>query len=313
MLSALAPMLNKARRGRYAVGAFNINNLEIAQAVVRAADALRAPVVLQTSEGAIDYAGMDELAAIAWIAAEKTRVPVVFHLDHGKDPALVERAIRSGFYTSVMIDGSAHPYKENVRITKKIVALAHRRGISVEAELGAIAGIEDFVSVAERDAHLTDPAQAGRFVAETRCDALAVAIGTAHGVYKFKGAPHLDIPRLRKIAAAARLPLVLHGASGVAAKLRAALKDHCDDLKDCNRVKDARGVSDALIRAAVRAGICKINIDSDLRLAFTGAVRRALFADVKTVDPRKIIGPARDAVQQVVMEKMKLFGCVRKA
>ncbi len=313
MLSALAPVLKKARRGRYAVGAFNINDLEIAQGIMAAAERLKAPVILQTSEGAIDYAGMDYLAAIAWIAAEKTRVPVVFHLDHGKDPSLVERAVKSGLYTSVMIDGSARPYEENVRITKRIVAMARRRGVSVEAELGAIAGIEDFVSVAERDAHLTDPAEAARFVAATGCDALAVAVGTAHGVYKFKGTPTLDIPRLRHIAAAARLPLVLHGASGIDPKVRARLRDHCDDLHDCNRVKDARGVPDALIRAAVRAGVCKINIDSDLRMAFTEAVRRALLTDVRTVDPRKILGPARDAVTGTVAGKMRLFGCAGKA
>ncbi|TAK05271.1 class II fructose-1,6-bisphosphate aldolase [Patescibacteria group bacterium] len=312
MLTALAPVLQKAHRGRYAVGAFNINNLELAQGIMAAAEKLRAPVILQTSEGAIDYAGMEYLAAIAWVAAERVKTPVVFHLDHGKNPSLVERAIKSGFYTSVMIDGSHHPYKENVRVTKKIVAMAHRRGVSVEAELGAIAGIEDFVSVAERDARLTNPEEARRFVRETGCDALAVAIGTAHGVFKFKGAPKLDIPRLRKIKAATKLPLVLHGASGVDPKLRAALKDHCDDLHDCNRVKDARGVSDALIRQAVRAGINKINIDSDLRLAFTAAVRSALMKDVKTVDPRKVVGPARDAVTDVVMGKMTLFGCARK-
>lgn len=312
MLSALASVLQKAHRGRYAVGAFNINNLELAQGVMAAAEKLRAPVILQTSEGAVAYAGMEYLAAIAWVAAEQVKTPVVFHLDHGKDPALVERAVKSGFYTSVMIDGSHLPYKENVRITKKIVAMAHRRGVSVEAELGAIAGIEDFVSVAARDAHFTNPEEARRFVRDTGCDALAVAIGTAHGVFKFKGVPHLDIPRLRKIKAATKLPLVLHGASGVDSKLRAALKDHCDDLHDCNRVKDARGVSDALIRQAVRAGINKINIDSDLRLAFTAAVRSALVKDAKTVDPRKIVGPARDAVAEVAMGKMKLFGCAGK-
>lgn len=313
MLVSLKSILAKAHRGRYAVGAFNVNNLELAQGIMAAADRMRSPVILQSSEGAIAYAGMDYLAAIASVAAERTRVPVVFHLDHGKDPALVEQGIKSGFYTSVMIDGSHLPYKENVRLTKRIVALAHRRGVSVEAELGAIAGIEDFVSVAARDAHFTNPEEAGRFVAETGCDALAVAVGTAHGVFKFKGTPRLDIARLRKIKAAARLPLVLHGASGVDPKLRRSLRDHCDDLHDCNRVKDARGVSDALIRSAVRAGINKINIDSDLRLAFTAAVRRALVSDARTVDPRKIVGPARDAVAAVVAGKMKLFGCAGKA
>lgn len=308
MMTALAHVIGRAHHGKYAVGAFNINNLEMVLGIMDGARAAKAPVILQTSEGAISYAGMEYLAAIAWTAAAGTKQPVVFHLDHGKDPALVERAVKSGLYTSVMFDGSHLPYKENVRVTKKIVALAHRRGVSVEAELGAIAGIEDFVSVAERDAHLTDPAEARKFVADTKCDALAVAIGTAHGVYKFKGEPRLDIARLKKIKAAARCPLVLHGASGVNPELRATFADHCDDLHDCNRVKDARGVSDSLIRQAVAAGINKINIDSDLRLAFTGAVRAALLKDTKTVDPRKVVGPARAAIAAVVEKKCRLFG-----
>lgn len=312
MLVSLKKILDKAHRGAYAVGAFNINNLEMALGIMDGAEKAKAPVILQTSEGAIEYAGMEFLAAIAWTAAEKTRLPVVFHLDHGKDAGLVERAVKSGLYTSVMIDGSHLPYKENVRVTKKIVALAHARGVSVEAELGAIAGIEDFVSVAERDAHLTDADEAKRFVAETKCDALAVAIGTAHGVYKFKGEPTLDIARLKKVKAATKHPLVLHGASGIGATERAAFADHCDDLHDCNRVKDARGVSDALIRDAVKNGINKINIDSDLRLAFTGAVRSALLKDTKTVDPRKVVGPARAAIAAVVEKKCRLFGAANR-
>src|SRR3989338_3820853 len=307
MLVTLKTILSKAHRRGYAVGAFNINNLEICQAVMIAAEKMRSPVVLQTSEGAIDYAGMDYLAAIARLAAEKARISVVFHLDHGKDPKLVERAIKSGFYTSVMIDGSSHPYKENVRITKKIVAMAHRRGISVEAELGAIAGIEDFVSVSERDARFTNPEEAGRFVRETGCDALAVAIGTAHGAFKFKGEPKLDIVRLKKIKAAARLPLVLHGASGVPADIkRICAKYGC-------KIAEARGVSDSLISAAVRGGINKINIDTDLRLAFTAGVRHALAKHPEGIDPRKVLGPAKELIQQVVMQKMKLFGCAGKA
>lgn len=307
MLVTLKPILTKAHNRGYAVGAFNINNLEICQAIVAAAEKVRSPVILQTSEGAIEYAGMDYLAAIARLAASKARVPVVFHLDHGKDPRLVERAIKSGFYTSVMIDGSSHPYKENVRITKKIVSMAHHRGISVEAELGAIAGIEDFVSVSERDARFTNPEEAGRFVRETGCDALAVAIGTAHGAFKFKGESKLDIARLKKIKAAARLPLVLHGASGVPADIKKLCAKY-----GC-KISEARGVSDALIRAAVRNGINKVNIDTDLRIAFTAGVRHALAKHPEGIDPRKILGPAKDLIQQVVMQKMKLLGCAGKA
>lgn len=312
MLTTLASVLARARRGTYAVGAFNINNLETVLGVMAAAAQQRAPVILQTSEGAISYAGMEYLGALAHTAAAQTSLPVVFHLDHGKDPAVVEKAIRSGLYTSVMIDGSHLPYKENVRVTKNIVSLARKKGISVEAELGAIAGIEDFVSVAERDAHLTNPAEAARFVAETGCDALAVAIGTAHGVFKFAGEPTLDIVRLQQIRQVVPVPLVLHGASGIDAELRRELTDHCDDLRDCNRIKDARGVSDALIKRAVAAGINKINIDSDLRLAFTAAVRRSLISDTKTVDPRKIVGPAIREMQSVVERKMRLFGSAGK-
>ncbi|TAL19394.1 class II fructose-1,6-bisphosphate aldolase [Patescibacteria group bacterium] len=307
MLVTLKSVLSKAHRGNYAVGAFNINNLEICQAVMAAAERVRAPVILQTSEGAIDYAGMDYLAAIARLAAAKTRLPVVFHLDHGKNPALVERAIKSGYYTSVMIDGSARSYKENVRITKKIVAMAHRRGISVEAELGAIAGIEDFVSVSEREARLTNPVEAAKFVRETGCDALAVAIGTSHGAFKFKGEPKLDIVRLKKIKKLTKKPLVLHGASGVPADIKRLA------LKYGGRLKEARGVSDALNRTAVRGGINKVNIDTDLRLAFTAGVRRALAEHPEVIDPRKILGPAKNFITQVVARKMRLLGSAGKA
>lgn len=316
MLTTLKPILTKAHRGHYAVGAFNINNLEMLRAILDAALASKSPVIVQTSEGAIDYAGMDELGGMVHGAAKDVRyrkIPIVFHLDHGKDSALVERAVRSGWYTSVMIDGSSHPYRENVRITKRIVALAHARGISVEAELGSIAGIEDLVSVADRDAKLTNPDEAGRFVRDTKCDALAVAIGTSHGAFKFKGTPHLDISRLRRIKSAANIPLVLHGASGVPHHAVVDLKKACTILGDCDRLVDARGVPDGIIRQAVRAGINKVNIDSDLRLAFTSALRQTIFREKHTIDPRKLLGPSRDEMQKVVMQKMKLLGCAGRA
>lgn len=312
MLTTLKPILAKAHRGQYAVGAFNINNLEALRAILDAAVVSRAPVIVQTSEGAIEYAGMDELGGMVYGAVKDVhyaRVPIVFHLDHGKDPALVERAIRSGWYTSVMIDGSAHPYRENVRITKKIVALAHARGISVEAELGSIAGIEDLVSVKERDAKLTNPVQARRFVRDTKCDALAVAIGTSHGAFKFKSTPHLDIARLQRIRSSADIPLVLHGASGVPHHAVASLKTSCTILGDCDRLPDARGVPDGIIHQAVRAGINKVNIDTDLRIAFTDALRRTLLVERHTIDPRKLLSPSRAEMQKVVTQKMKLLGC----
>lgn len=308
MLTTLVPILKKARRGNYAVGAFNINDLEILQAIMDAATAERAPVIVQTSEGAIEYAGMEELATLARIEAKKVRVPVVMHLDHGKNADLVRRAIKSGLYTSVMYDGSSLPFKDNVRTTKEIVKMAHARGVSVEAELGAIAGIEDFVSVKERDAHFTDPKQAAEFVRSTGCDALAVAIGTSHGAFKFKSAARLDIARLKKIGrAVGSMPLVLHGASGIPTKL----KRHC--LRLGCKIPAARGVSDSLIRRAVAAGINKVNIDTDLRIAFTVGVRAKLASDPSTIDPRKILGEAKKVITAVVRDKMKLLGCSGKA
>lgn len=313
MLTTLKKVIDKANKGGYAVPAFNINNLEIALSVKEAAEANKSPIVLQTSEGAIEYAGMEYLAAIARTVAITSRVPVVFHLDHGKNVALVELAIKSGFYTSVMIDASANPFKENVRITKKIVAMAHSRGISVEAELGAIAGIEDFVSVEERDAHLTNPEDAVKFVKLTGCDALAIAIGTAHGAFKFKGETVLDIARLKKIKMLTRMPLVLHGASGIKPELVGLLHEKCALLGDCDRLKGAHGVSDTMIRQAVRGGINKVNIDTDLRIAFTEGVRAALLSNGKVIDPREVLKPARDMMRQVAVEKIRLLGSKGKA
>ena len=305
MLTSLTPVLKKANKKRYAVGAFNINNLEILQGIMAAANALKSPVILSTSEGAIDYAGMEELAALAHLAAKRSKQPVVFHLDHGKNEKLVIKAIKSGLYTSVMYDGSTLPFKENIRRTKKIVRLAHARGISVEAELGAIAGIEDFVSVQEQDAHLTDPDQALEFVQKTGCDALAVAIGTSHGAYKFKGASKLDFKRLEQIKNLVNIPLVLHGASGIPANIkRQCTKYGC-------KIDKARGVSNAHVKKAIALGINKVNIDSDLRLAFDAGVRKFLHHNPEVIDPRKILTPARDLITQVVTQKIKLFGSGR--
>lgn len=304
--------MQKAHKGGYAVGAFNVNNLEILDAVIRATEKMRSPVIVQTSEGGVHYAGMGEVVALMRLKAKSAKAPVAVHLDHGKNVALVKKAIVSG-YTSVMIDGSHLPFSKNVSVTKDIVRRAHARKISVEAELGAIAGIEDFVSVAERDAHLTNPEQAVDFVQKTNCDALAIAVGTAHGAYKFKSAPRLDIERIRKIKKLTRLPLVLHGASGISPELLSRMHKHCSVFGDCARLEGARGVSDRMIRAAIKAGINKINIDSDLRIAFTAAVREKLLLDKKTFDPRTILGYARDLMQKVVEEKMKLFGSAGKA
>jgi fructose-bisphosphate aldolase class II len=303
MLINLKTILQKATRGHYAVGAFNVNNLEIIQAVMDAAEAEHAPVVLQTSEGAIDYAGMDELAALVHLAARKSKRPVVFHLDHGKNEELVVRAIESGLYTSVMYDGSSHPFEENVRRTKSMVKLAHARNISVEAELGAIAGMEDFVSVSERDAHLTNPAQAIEFVRRTKCDALAVAVGTSHGAYKFKTASQLDFARLKAIAEAVEVPLVLHGASSVPMWV----KKMCTQF-GCE-ISQAKGVSEAHIRKAISLGVRKVNVDTDLRIAFDAGIRKFLKKKPQVIDPREILKPAKELITKVVRQKMRLLGC----
>jgi fructose-bisphosphate aldolase class II len=306
-------VLKKADKGGYAVGAFNINNLEILRAVVDTAVEERSPVIVQTSEGAIAYAGMDYLVALMRVAA-KAPVPVVMHLDHGKDLDVVRKAINAG-YTSVMYDGSTLPYKENVRNTKKVVGWAKKHGVSVEAEIGAISGIEDLVNVSEREAAFTDPDEARRFAADTGCDALAVSIGTAHGAMKSKaqGAIALDIDRLKKIDAAVKVPLVLHGASGVNQTLIVEAKKYCASYEDCQRLSGAKGIPDEEIERAIKAGIRKINIDSDLRIAFTAGIRDALMEDKTAIDPRKHMKIPMRLMADVVRHKMRLFGSAGKA
>jgi len=312
MIADPRPLLRKALRNRYAVGAFNVNNLELLQGIIAAAEAQRAPVILQTSEGAIEYAGMDMLVAMIRTAAARTKVPVVLHLDHGKDLKIVKQAIASG-YTSVMYDGSSLPYAENVRNTTRIVKLAHTKGVAVEAELGAITGVEDLVSVSEREAAFTSPEQALDFVERTGCDSLAVSIGTAHGARKAKGDPQLDIARLRRIhALVPTTPLVLHGASSVPEELVGETQMYCSLLGDCQRLEGAQGIPDKQTRAAIQFGIAKINTDTDLRIAFTAAVREVLVEDKTVYDPRKLLGPAREKVQKVVEQRIRVFGSARK-
>ena len=302
MLTTLTSILKKANKDGYAVGAFNINNLEMPQAIMSAAEQEKSPVIISTSEGAIKYAGMAELGTLVHLAASRSKRPVVFHLDHGKNYDLVVDAIKSGLYTSVMFDGSALPYKENVKVTKKIVAMAHRHGISVEAELGAIAGIEDFVSVEEKDAHLTDPEQTLDFITRTGCDALAVAVGTSHGAYKFDGDSQLDFKRLKQIKQLVKIPLVLHGASGIPADI----KKQC--IKYGCKIEKAKGVSDGHIKKAVGLGVNKINIDSDLRIAFDAGVRKFLHDKPEVFDPRKILTPAKELITKVVRQKIRMMG-----
>ncbi len=305
MLVSAYSLLKKARANHYAVPALNVNNLETLKAVMQAAEEMRSPVIVQTTEGAIAYAGMENLVAMVHIAA-KTKLPIVLHLDHGKDLKIIRQAIHAG-YTSVMFDGSLLPYAENVRHTRKVVEWAHARNVSVEAELGAIKGIEDFVSVEAKDAALTNPEQAAAFVKETGCDTLAVAIGTAHGAYKFRGKTHLDIERLKKIAKLVPNPIVLHGASGVLEDV-VAMAEHYGA-----KLGEARGVMDADIKQAIKNGVAKINIDTDLRLAFTAGIREAVANMPKVIDPRKLMEPATILMAEVAKRKMRIFGSAGKA
>lgn len=305
MLVSSGSLLKKARAGKYAVPAFNINDLEMLKAVIQAAVLERSPIIVQTSEGAIEYAGMDYLLAMVSVAA-KSKIPVVMHLDHGKNLKTIKLAIESG-YTSVMFDGSALPYLENVRDTKQVVKWAKAKRVSVEAELGSIKGIEDLINVRERDAVLTNPEQAAQFVKQTGCDALAVAIGTAHGAYKFKGITHLDLERLKDISKRVKLPLVLHGASGVMENVVELAEKYGAKLGE------ARGVLDEDIKKAIPLGIAKINIDTDLRLAFTAGVREALHDLPTVIDPRKLLEPASLLMTEVARYKIRLFGSHGKA
>lgn len=302
-------MFQKAYAGKYAVGAFNVNNMEIVQGIVEAAKAEKAPLILQVSAGARKYASQVYLKHLVSAAVEDApEIPIALHLDHGDSFEICKECIDSGF-TSVMIDASKHPLKENIRITKQVVEYAHARGVVVEAELGKLAGIEDAVHVSDRDATFTDPEEAVRFVAETGCDSLAIAIGTSHGAYKFKGDPQLDFARLEIITKKLTgFPLVLHGASTVVPEFVAL----------CNQyggaIPGAKGVPEEMLARAAQFGVCKINIDTDLRLAMTGTIRKVLQENPGDFDPRKYLAPARTAIQEMVTHKMRnVLGCSGKA
>ncbi|MBD3348606.1 MAG: class II fructose-1,6-bisphosphate aldolase [Candidatus Eisenbacteria bacterium] len=299
-------LLVTARTQGYAVGAFNTSNLEITQAVFEAAAELHSPVMLTTSQSAIKYAGFENLRAMVENVSDATGVPAALHLDHGTDLDVIERCIEGG-WTSVMIDGSHHPLEKNIEVTRRVVEMAHPENISVEAELGRLVGVEDEISVEEGDAAYTDPDEAERFVESTGCDSLAVAIGTSHGAYKFKGEPRLDIDRLEAIASRVTIPLVLHGASAVPPDVLELARKYGAELGD------ARGVPPESIARAIDHGISKINIDTDLRLAFTGRVRRILSESPEVFDPRKILAAAREGIKEVVAAKIRLFGSENRA
>lgn len=306
MLVNLNKILPKARKGKYGVGAFNTSNIEITQAILQAAEVLNAPVIVATSEKAIRYAGIDNLSQLVITMAKKAKIPVALHLDHGKSFDIVKECIKHN-YTSVMIDASHLSFKDNLRLTKQVVKYAHKRGVSVEAEIGRLAGIEDDIKVKKDEAIYTAPQEAKRFAHESGCDALAIAIGTSHGAYKFKGKPKLRIDILKEIAKIVKIPLVLHGASGVKIKWINRVN------KFGGKLAHTRGVPDNLIKQAVQNGVSKINTDTDLRIAFTAGVREYLIKNPEVFDPRKIIGFARDMMQKVVEDRIRIFGSKNKA
>ncbi|MCQ1528447.1 class II fructose-1,6-bisphosphate aldolase [Lutispora saccharofermentans] len=301
-------MFKKAYDGLYAVGAFNVNNMEIIQGIVDAAKDEQAPLILQVSAGARKYAKHVYLMKLVEAAVEDSGLSICLHLDHGEDFEICKSCIDGGF-TSVMIDGSKHPFEENIAITRKVVEYAHDRGVVVEAELGRLAGIEDAVSVSSRDATFTDPDQAVEFVQRTGVDSLAIAIGTSHGAYKFKGEPMLDFERLEKISKLLPdFPLVLHGASTVLPEF----VDLCNTYG--GHVPGAKGVPEDMLLKAGKMGVCKINIDTDLRLAMTASIRKHLAENPGDFDPRQYLKPAREAIKNMVKHKMKnVLNCSGKA
>ncbi len=292
-------MFKKAYVGQYAVGAFNVNNMEIIQGIVDAAKEEQAPLILQVSAGARKYAKHVYLVKLVEAALEDSGLPICLHLDHGEDFEICKSCVDGGF-TSVMIDGSKYPFEENIRLTKQVVDYAHEKGVVVEAELGKLAGIEDAVSVAEKDATFTDPDQAVEFVERTGVDSLAIAIGTSHGAFKFKGDPMLDFERLEKITnLLPGYPLVLHGASTVLPEFVELCNTYGGD------VAGAKGVPEEMLLRAGKLGVCKINIDTDLRLAMTASIRKHLHEHPADFDPRKYLSPAREAIKNMVKHKIK--------
>ncbi len=298
-------ILQAARDGQYGVGAFNTNNMEITQAILGAAEETRSPVLLALSEGAIKYGGLTLIDMVIH-EAKRSSVPVAVHLDHGSSFEMCMKCIRWGF-TSVMIDMSHEDEETNTRETKKVVEAAHAVGVSVEAEIGRLGGVEEHVVVSDEDAILTKPEEAKRFMENTGADYLAVAIGTSHGAYKGKGRPFIDHERIKKIAALIPNPLVMHGASGVPIEVVERLN------KAGGQLADATGIHEEDVRKAVTFGIAKINTDTDLRLAFTTAIREILLEKPKEFDPRKILGLARDEMKRIIMARMEVFGSAGKA
>ena len=305
-LTSPRAMFERAYKEGYAIGAFNVNNMEIVQGITEAGAEEKAPLILQVSAGARKYAGQHYIVKLIEAGLLEADLPVVLHLDHGADFDICKSCVDGGF-TSVMIDGSHHSFEENIAVTKRVVEYAHDHGVWVEAELGRLAGVEEDVS--SEHSIYTDPDQAVEFVERSGCDSLAIAIGTSHGAYKFKGEAKLDFERLEKIGnLMPGYPLVLHGASSVPQEF----------VEMCNayggKVAGAAGVPEELLRKAAGMAICKINIDTDIRLAMTASIRKQLVEHPEEFDPRGYLKPARQAVKDMVQHKIKhVLGCSGKA
>jgi fructose-bisphosphate aldolase class II len=301
-------LFSKAIKQKYAIGAFNISNMELIQSAVEAAQDLKSPLILQVSPSAKKYFKNNYLIKIVEAALQSSSIPLVLHLDHGDSFELCKECIDEGF-SSVMIDGSKYDFKKNIEITKQVVEYAHNVGVTVEAELGVLSGIEDDISIEKHEEIYTDSVMAAEFVQKTGCDSLAIAIGTSHGAYKFKNEPKLDLERLQqiKMSVGQDFPLVLHGASSV-----------LSDLVKINNefggnIENALGVPEDMLVEAINFGVSKINVDTDTRLAFSGAVRQYLAQNKQEFDPRKYLGVARDAVKELVKRKIRVFGSENKA
>ncbi|MGI6594149.1 MAG: class II fructose-1,6-bisphosphate aldolase [Christensenellales bacterium] len=292
-------MFKKAYQGGYAIGAFNVNNMETIQGIVEAAKEEKSPVILQVSAGARKYANPVYLKKLVEAAVETTDLPIVLHLDHGDSFEICKDCIDMGF-TSVMIDASSHSLEENIKITKNVVDYAHDRGVVVEAELGRLAGIEDDVKVHADDAQYTDPAEVYEFVSRTNVDSLAIAIGTSHGAFKFKGEAKLRFDILEKIGKLLpNFPIVLHGASSVPQNLVEVISKYGGNMPG------AKGVPEDMLRKAASMAVCKINIDSDIRMAITATIRKYFSENPSHFDPRQYLGPARLAVKEIVAHKIR--------
>lgn len=282
-LVSMNAFLPQAKSEGFAVGQFNMNNLEFVQAIIEAGKEEQSPLIFGASEGAIRYMGLSNVVALAKVAAEESGLPVALHLDHGSSFEMVMKCIQAGF-SSVMFDGSHYPFEENIRLTKKVVEAAHAVGVSVEGELGTIGGVEDDLEVADEDAMIADPDEAIRFWEETQVDALAIAVGTAHGMYQ--GEPQIRYDVIEKVSKQVDAPIVLHGGSGV---------------------------PDESIKKAISLGVGKINVNTENQVASSKVIRQLLSEQPDLIDPRKYLGPAREAIKEVVKAKMKLFGSSNKA